>query len=141
MIPARTWRSVLLPAPFGPMTASDSPRLHVQLEVTERPELLDLAPPEHLADRAADGRLLREAQVVADAEVGRADGVRLAGPVDAELRWAAQELHQMTLAKLGSRRLKTIVDRARKTRLATSRIASSSMFGGPLGFPPGIGVP
>ena len=25
MIPARTWRSVLLPAPFGPMTASDSP--------------------------------------------------------------------------------------------------------------------
>ena len=26
MIPARTWRSVLLPAPLGPMTASDSPR-------------------------------------------------------------------------------------------------------------------
>ena len=25
MIPASTWRSVLLPAPFGPMTASDSP--------------------------------------------------------------------------------------------------------------------
>ena len=27
MIPARTWRNVLLPAPFGPMTASDSPWL------------------------------------------------------------------------------------------------------------------
>ena len=26
MIPARVWSSVLLPAPFGPMTASDSPR-------------------------------------------------------------------------------------------------------------------
>ena len=29
MIPARTWRSVLLPAPFGPMTPSDSPRIRV----------------------------------------------------------------------------------------------------------------
>ena len=25
MIPASTWSSVVLPAPFGPMTASDSP--------------------------------------------------------------------------------------------------------------------
>ena len=39
MIPARTWRSVLLPAPFGPMTARLSPWTTRKLHVPERPEV------------------------------------------------------------------------------------------------------
>ena len=39
MIPASTWSSVLLPAPFGPITASDSPWTSVKVTSLQRPEL------------------------------------------------------------------------------------------------------
>ena len=39
MIPASTWSSVLLPAPLGPMTASDSPVVSLNDDVPERPEV------------------------------------------------------------------------------------------------------
>ena len=98
--------------------------------MAQRPELLGVAAPDHLCERAPDGRLLGEPQVVADPEIGRRDGVvgRRFDP-----RRLAQRAHQMTFAKLGSRRLNTIVVRARKIVLATSRTASDSRLGGPLG--------
>ena len=57
MIPARTWSSVLLPAPFGPMTASDSPCCTRRTTWRSAQNWLDVAAPEHLAERAADRRL------------------------------------------------------------------------------------
>ena len=54
------------------MTAERLAALDVQVDVAQRPELLDVAAPEHLADRAPDRRLPGEPQVVADAEIARA---------------------------------------------------------------------
>ena len=82
--------------------------LDAEVDVAERPELLDLAAPEHLADRLADRRLLGEPQVVPDAQVGRADRERRRLGLPYRRR-PAQAPHQMTFAKFGSRRLKTIV--------------------------------
>ena len=62
----------------GAVRADDRQRLAVldaQVDVAERPELLALAAPEHLAERPADRRLPGEPQVVADAEVVGADRV------------------------------------------------------------------
>ena len=56
------------------------PALDVQVDVAQRPELVDLAAADRLSDRAPDRRLPGEPQVVADAEVGGAD--RVVGPLD-----------------------------------------------------------
>src|SRR4029450_10175538 len=91
--------------------------------MAQRPELLGPIAPEDGGERAPNGRLLGEAQVVADAEVARGDGV---GGLRLHLRRPAQEGgHQMTLAKFGSRRLNTQVVRTRNTRLASRRTASA----------------
>ena len=111
MIPARTWSSVLLPAPLGPMTASDSPRWTRRSTWRSAQNCSAWPRPSICAERAPDGRLLGEAQVVPDAEVVRRDGV-VGRRFDRGGRRSAA--HQMTFAKLGSRRLKTIVVRARK---------------------------
>ena len=76
MIPASTWRSVLLPAPLGPTTPTDSPCRTVKLTSRSAQNELSpgpLDPPEH---RLAKGRLPGEAQVVLDAHVLGADGDR-----------------------------------------------------------------
>src|SRR6185295_12733846 len=49
--------------------------LDFEVDVAERSELLDAVPPQNGGDRAPHGRLLGEAQVVADAQVARRDGV------------------------------------------------------------------
>ena len=54
MIPARTCRSVLLPAPFGPMTASDSPRWTCRSTWRSAQNLLARAAPQHLPERVAE---------------------------------------------------------------------------------------
>ena len=77
MIPASTWSSVLLPAPLGPMTASDSP--WTSRNETSRSAQNSVGPvvaPEQLRERVAERRLLREPEAVADAEVADVDDVR-----------------------------------------------------------------
>src|SRR6476620_191696 len=78
------------------------PALDVEVDMAQRPELVALAPPEHLPDRIAEGRFPGKAEVVADADVARVDR-----EVRARIhpRWRRFVGHQMTFAKFGSSRL------------------------------------
>ena len=105
MIPASTWSSVDLPAPLGPMTASDSPWTSSNVTSRSAQNCVGRLAREQVAERLAEGRLLGEAQAVADAEVVDVDGVRRRGRRrDAEP--IALATHR-TFANAGSSRLKT----------------------------------
>ena len=71
-IPASARRRVLLPAPFGPMIASNSPWSSGEADVAKGPEVggsESCRRPKHLGERALERRPPGEAQVVADAKV------------------------------------------------------------------------
>ncbi len=74
-IPARASRSVLLPAPLGPIRPIASPWKIVEVQVAERPEVGRRVPvaPEHPDERALDRGPPRQAQVVADPQAADVD--------------------------------------------------------------------
>ena len=130
MMPARTWSSVLLPAPFGPMTARDSPWSTRSETWRSAQNGSDTPRPRICPKRPTDRRLAGESQVVPDAQVVDPDRMLVSRRSDG--RRPLGRRHR-TLAKFGSRRLKTTVARPRKTMLPMPRIASDSQFGGPGG--------
>src|SRR6478609_8249215 len=93
--------------------------------MAQGPELLVPPAAEHLAHRPPDRRLAGEAQVVLDAEVLHVDGVFAVG---LEILRGQAAAHR-TFAKLGSRRLKTIVVRPSRMTLAIRRASSALQFG------------
>ena len=103
-IPASTWSSVLLPAPLGPMTPSDSPWMHRERGVAQRPEVRVAVPAHAPDDRVAEGLLPRQVQAVLDAEPVGADHDALLG---GQVHRIGGHLRHSTLANVGSARLNT----------------------------------
>ena len=121
MIPASACSSVLLPAPFGPMTASDSPWTSRKDHVPQRPEVGRPARCVGAACRTtAERRLLGEAQVVADAEVADVDRVGSAPTGHRDGRGLAHR----TFANAGSSALEE--ERSRTAGRPGSRSATSA---------------
>ncbi len=102
-IPASASRSVLLPAPFGPMTASDSPwaSLNDRCRIAQKWFSRAGVAAEHAGERALQGGPLRQAQVVADPEVADLDR-RLDRPTGLRLdhRIASQDPRECRLGAL-----------------------------------------
>ena len=133
MIPASTWSSVLLPAPFGPMTAErlavDEPEVHV----AERPEVVGRSRLSRFVNEWRSVVLPGELQAVLDAQPVDVDGHGRTEPDGVGHRGAEPVLrldHHRTLAKDGSRRLNSSVAIARKTIDAEQTRGSASQSGG-----------
>ena len=121
-----------LAAPFGPMTARDSPRVNAAARRGAAPRTVHRLAGQHLAQRALHALLAGEAQVVADAKIVGRNRVAEWRPVTASV------MRYSTFAKFGSRRLKAMLATARKATPGSSRMPSCEKLGapgGPLSLP------